>query len=473
MNGILTEKEQKRKIQSHLCKISVTLSVVLIYAFSSAYSDQPDPAPSNSQLVQTLMEDLQSKKTAIRAEACWKLAKLNKNAEPAMPELLRLFMNDPSQEVHNASYYALIRIGDPVVPSVTALLKSKNMQLRIDAIKLLGLARRNSGRLVPELLPLLQDKNPAIREETIDALGKIRDKKAVPHLIDYLQKTNNYSHQTYTVGSLGEIGEAALPVAHLLIKIIKKDSPQRDKIVGTGWLNLSQTAANSLAQMGPKGIEHLHQLLKDPNQPAVLRNEVLYALQWATHLKYYQDVTGKKTIPTVWRKEVRKQILPTLLMIVKENDEKLDVTFAIKLIGMLGERGKTAIPLLKEVLTNDKTGFRRIYAASTLIKIDPVRTAEYVRSMAKGLTDPSEYARADICTRLYELKEKSAPAIPMLIKTLNDSNLRVRRLAIEALGEIGAAAKEALPKLQDLAKSKNAEISNAAKRSIEYIRNQR
>jgi HEAT repeat protein len=64
----------------------------------------------------------------------------------------------------------------------------------------------------------------------------------------------------------------------------------------------------------------------------------------------------------------------------------------------------------------------------------------------------------------------AAPAVPALIKALDDPEATVRFPVLVALGEIGPAAKAAVPKLKQMMDEEiNDEIAAAAKRALRRI----
>jgi hypothetical protein len=64
-------------------------------------------------------------------------------------------------------------------------------------------------------------------------------------------------------------------------------------------------------------------------------------------------------------------------------------------------------------------------------------------------------------------------AVKALIECLSDSDDTVRKEAIEALGEIGPVAKDALPTLKGLAEDKDFNIAIRAKRALKEIEAQK
>jgi HEAT repeat protein len=93
--------------------------------------------------------------------------------------------------------------------------------------------------------------------------------------------------------------------------------------------------------------------------------------------------------------------------------------------------------------------------------------SEWVADLKDGTAPQTRNAAA------YEISgmgPDAAPAVPALIKALDDPEPTVRFPVLVALGEIGPAAKAAVPKLKQMMDEEiNDEIAAAAKRAIKRI----
>ena len=93
--------------------------------------------------------------------------------------------------------------------------------------------------------------------------------------------------------------------------------------------------------------------------------------------------------------------------------------------------------------------------------------SEWVADLKDGTAPQTRNAAA------YEISgmgPDAAPAVPALIKALEDPEPTVRFPVLVALGEIGPAAKAAVPKLKQMMDEEiNDEIAAAAKRALRRI----
>jgi HEAT repeat protein len=107
-------------------------------------------------------------------------------------------------------------------------------------------------------------------------------------------------------------------------------------------------------------------------------------------------------------------------------------------------------------------------AASAKEPVSDGRTlSEWVAELEGGAAPQTRNAAA------YEISgmgPAAAPAVPALIKALDDPEATVRFPVLVALGEIGPAAKAAVPKLKQMMDEEiNDEIAAAAKRALRRI----
>ncbi len=126
------------------------------------------------------------------------------------------------------------------------------------------------------------------------------------------------------------------------------------------------------------------------------------------------------------------RVLPLFLAAL--NDNTRNIAFEISVLGQMGPQAKAAVPRLLELM--QIKGDSRLSAASSLVKIQPDLTAQ---------------------------------AIPVIIEELGNLNFYFRLAAAKTLGEIGSAAKAALPELKRLASSGQLEASEAAAEAVKKI----
>ena len=162
---------------------------------------------------------LQDKDARVRAAAALSLARMG--ALEAAPALVTL-LADPVPIVQEASSLALGEL-DPdraLDKKIARFLDSDQIATRVAASRaLLGLT---GIQYSPALLSRLHDTDPAVRQTTGALLGETGDGRAIPHLIERMERDPDPGVRVETAYRLGKIGDAR---AHSLLRRVA----QRDE----------------------------------------------------------------------------------------------------------------------------------------------------------------------------------------------------------------------------------------------------
>jgi outer membrane protein assembly factor BamB/HEAT repeat protein len=136
--------------------------------------------------------------------------------------------------------------------------------------------------------------------------------------------------------------------------------------------------------------------------------------------------------------------LPLLRRFLNRRNEDLHLeTFEI-----IRRIGPPAIPLLVELLRDERTSFRR-FAADALIDLPP--DTEWIQpALRRALRDEDPMVAGDAARALGALRQRASPSVRTLVKTLSHENPYVRIYAAEALASIGPKASAAT---KDLARA--------------------
>lgn len=173
--------------------------------------------------------------------------------DPASQASLIRAWHDPDDTVAFYAGRALNSIADDsCTDEIVAGLQSKNPQMQLQAIEILGSI--GNPLAIPDLLQLLEDTvSDKVRYQVIEALGKIGDQSIVPRLLSGLI----HSHpliRAITARALGLIGhpsatEALLPGLRDPVSLVR------------GW------TARALGQIGdPRALRRLEKLTRDEAQ---------------------------------------------------------------------------------------------------------------------------------------------------------------------------------------------------------------
>ncbi len=101
---------------------------------------------------------------------------------------------------------------------------------------------------------------------------------------------------------------------------------------------------------------------------------------------------------------------------------------------------------------------------------EPVSDGRTLTQWIADLKAPAPQTRNAAAYEIAGMGPAAAPAVPALIEALGDAETTVRFPATVALGEIGPAAKAAVPKLKQMVEEEiNDEIAASAKRVLRRI----
>jgi HEAT repeat protein len=152
-----------------------------------------------STLTEKDLTDMQSPNDGVKKEALRKCTR----REPFPINLAGRFLNRDIEKKAVTTMLALLRDGK----------ESEDIQLSI--LTAMGELGKRTGVPVSPLIDKLGDGDPRIRLQAVESLGKIKDKKAVPALIQLLEtEANKYP----VIWALGEIGDkSALPSLNRLM----------------------------------------------------------------------------------------------------------------------------------------------------------------------------------------------------------------------------------------------------------------
>jgi HEAT repeat protein len=272
---------------------------------------------------------------------------LKKMGQTVAPPLIKILEDQKSsEELRETSVKVLGEIhAEIAVDILTKIMLEGKGKLRELAAKALG--EIGSKKATEALISVLGDArelsgwqrgyNAAV------ALGKIRDPRAVPHLIKILNDEGYLPQlQGASADALGKIGDKS--VVDELIKALENKKIQREVITSIGTLG------------NPKGVEHLLKIFRAEDSSTPLRALIIESLG------NLGDYSASEDIIKSLKKEQLK--IPGLIALGKMREEK-------------------AIPLIEEILF-DNTSNEEVKSTciDTLIKI---QKKESIISMIKVL----------------------------------------------------------------------------------------
>ncbi|HEV7403535.1 MAG TPA: HEAT repeat domain-containing protein [Chthoniobacteraceae bacterium] len=383
---------------------------------------------------------------------------------PAIPLLVEQIATRGTPAEHEWIFKALRGIGAPAVGPLTAALASQNPAVRAGAASAFTGMSITAPEAIKALVALVGDKDPTVRAAALRAVSGIRSEQA-----SVLPKV-----------------EAALG----------DPNPQ-----------VRQAAAAALAAMGAVGklgVDGLLELLKDPDL-TTQRN----TLQSIGSL----GAGGAKAVPALIARleqadtrvatitalgqigEASKPAVPKLVGYV-ENGPDEEKLAAVRALTGIGPASEPALPVLYKLLKASNRDVQ-IAAVESLVKLEPDDDKLLPVMLPLVMAGNNNGLRRAAAGGLKRFGDKAQPAVPVLLKMLEQDNERtlalgvlkgmkvhaveelivkledrstlIRTFACEALGKLGAEAEPALPTLQRRVQLDSDVVRAAAKKAIEQI----
>jgi HEAT repeat protein len=374
---------------------------------------------AKSNAVPALVEGLRRPQARVQRLAAEALGELGTNALAAVPELTNtLRSNDPEVLVMAALALRKIERRDHgEVALLIGLLGHQNTQVVVSACVVLGEFGPDAATATEPLIRVVEGGNPTTTPWAVRSLGMIGEpaSSAIPILLRTLESTNPET-LAFTMEALGKFGPKARDAIPRLVELAEEE----DRMWG---------AISALSEMGTEAVPGLVEIYRKGRHGGAF---------WAA--RAFAKM-GTNAAPAV----------PVLMESLEEPISSRAVTAAWAL-GSIGTPARSAVPRMLELLDDEDPRVR-------------VRMAEAVWKLARQ----TNVVRAVMVRELAEWS-KSPNA---LTSETEDMNTQTRQqIAAEVLGEMGPAAREALPLLSLLRRSSFENQREAAARAVRQIQQQ-
>jgi HEAT repeat protein len=156
-----------------------------------------------------------------------------------------------------------------------------------------------------------------------------------------------------------------------------------------------------------------------------------------------------------------KPAVPALAKALKDEDQQVRLNAALTL-GEMGKEAHDAVPALREALKDDKN--------KKMVFVYQYETPELVALALGRATAGTDEAVPDLLEALDRAAPKAGQGADG--KEENPEELvswKMRKSIARALGEVGPAAKAAVPKLRELEKDPSEDVRDSAKDALEKI----
>jgi HEAT repeat protein len=409
-------------------------------------------------MVPELLENLTNNQPHVRVLCARMLGSIGPKAKPAVPALLRA---TESGDWHGWLAYtagkALLTIDgqtNVTLRVLTNALNGTNTTIRLFALMDLGKLGPVAKTVAPAIQEVLHDSDEQMRNEAVKALKEIE-----PTLLESrLQEMNQ---------------QAAANIARLIEMIRTGEYPQRYR------------AVEALSLFGPDAKDAVPVLIQALDAPVMVRAmaDIAQHNLW----RVIADALGEIGPDA-------RAAVPKLVELIRKSKQYAGMSYCPAL-GKIGTNASLAVPVLQSLLQDENLRLR-LAAADALIMIAPPACSNVVavltnllnepelatvwvvdekgvarRSDRKDLQNPeSVFAKISVSVALWRLGLEKEPPIEVLAELAGkDPSAGGELWAIKLLGEIGPAAKPALPALRGVLDRKSTYYGRAAAIAIRHI----
>jgi HEAT repeat protein len=355
------------------------------------------------------------------------LGNLGQRSLAAVPRLTALLKDDQGLTVGGAAF-ALGRIGTGAAiakPSLFAILESSEESSRREAAQALGQIAGFSPEEWERLGKGLTDPSRGVRIDVLEAVGKQgRTAAVVSTRIGAVLSDPDYFVRSAAATTLQQLGPAAQGALPTILTALRD----------TSRADLLESLLAAVDSMGPRAaaaIPLLAQLLDDPSVHDAARHALLRMGPRANEV-----------------------------IIARLRTKKFDSRFAAS----LEEMGIKTLPqLLRAIRSGDPNV--RLGAVLALAAEDPL-TDSAKAAILNAADDSAQVVRE---AARFGVTRIGAGLIGQLHSSLHAKPYRVRVVSAEGLGDLGSAAKDALPELRMLLADPSMAVRGAAGYAIASI----
>jgi len=339
-------------------------------------------------------------------------------------DIIQDLLKDDDTEVRRLLTCGLGRLGSDAVPTILRMINDQALDVRYEAIWLLGDLRSNTQLSISILIELLRnDPEPRIRYASVVALGKIRacDQECVLALIHALQD-NDRDIQKEAANSLGEIGESAKSA---IIPLIERLNHADDDIRNSSHLALQQLYS-----------------FVSPEDGAIADRLLAILMSGKGDLSRRYAIDGLLSIECY-----SKKVIDTLIDFVNDSDSYIR-NRSVRALGDLSPFSLSGDVVVRSLIAalKDSDYSVRLTAIKSLQKQETNATLS-IPALSKVLHDENQILRFHAALALTAIAPANPIPVQALIETLACPNPDNRRLAAEALGKLGASAVQSIPHL--------------------------
>lgn len=295
----------------------------------------------------------------------------------------------------------------------TARLDDPDPPRRLAAIKALGAIGPEASPSIPQLTHALSDRDAWVRCEAAVSLGKIGPAAAgsAPAMFDALRGASGLQ-AGLIAGAIARLGPSVVPP---LVEATRERAG-----------SVRRESLHALGLMGPEArgaLGRIEELTRDPDAS-----------------------TRREAASVLWSISGRPDAASTLIEALRDPD-KSERSLSAYRLGLMGPAAASAVPALIGMLEGAEPSDHEA-ALNALGRIGPQSLAA-LPTMLRRSTSSSP----GVIPWVVSLASLGPGGVPVLIEGLDDPDDGIRWTAAAALGKIGDAAGDAVPKLARMSAS--------------------
>jgi HEAT repeat protein len=432
------------------CDIDAAVRRAAAAALDQIDSDWPTD-PGATAAVPALIKEMGRRWPDISQAASLLLSRIGR---AAVPELARALADGASDRRQVFVAQTLGRIGPDAAPAVAALaqaLTSESAPVRRAAAEALAAIGPASEPAVPKLILLLADWNPGVRQAAARSLAQVgrAAELAVTALIQLLADRDDEVREA-AIEALAHVGPGSVPVLQEFLHILDSRHLQewlRQKVTAAEWYT---NVAEHVAQGGAVQISYRR---GDPVIEDIQREplKALRNLSWC----FQQAVEDHLLMETAREAAVRAlgkigpmagAAVPILMELLRDNKGRVR-SAAARSLGQVGSSARAACPALVRSLADNSEPVRKA-VAEALTHIDPDwASGSGMESAVEDLVEQLKQTGDAGQTAAEALVLIGSSSVPALVKALGVGDRILREAAAATLGRIGVEARAAIPAL--------------------------
>jgi HEAT repeat protein len=368
---------------------------------------------------------------------------LSSFGSPVVPQLLRAIEQQP--EIEPILSEALALIGQPAIPSLVTGLDNPTELVRMASVRALGAVRPIEQERLKQIADALDDASADVRSVAVAALVAVgEDANFASEMLLAACEDRDPRVRAAAIGVLKVQDYPAEVVDQTIAKGLADDAA----VVRTESLHTAKEISGKIFAL----VENVIELTTD-DDPAV-RSAAIHALGEVSEKQLEETKSGTSVGETI-AKAVEQAL----------GDPTLEVRVAAtELAGQLG-LGQSAIQ--RGLAANMDSDLPLLRASLATVTRLGQKASGLVTDVEPLLRHPEADIRGLAVTALAAIEQDPARLTSLLIGVLDDSEWAVRRTAGSALGQLGPAAKEAVPSLfKLLASEEDSDFASGALKEI-------